>query len=332
MPLRPRIGPTLEAIIGSLEETDMTRKRRQGTNGKTFNILIVTGLLLPVGALRANIPIPTRAESIQWMRMKEMHWLPALSGEQIAEVRSALGSPYNPAVEEALMNVILHHLDDLVPVTEKGAGAPKSVARDFGEICAEVLNAGPDPLEALRQVLGTRLPGDEVLSQRDKPRHFRIVRHAVTSVLVFEELRAVRAKRKNEPNLRGLELSPFETELVKFSRLDTTAAIDAILEELSKAQVGGTRDYVLIQVLHTYPPNKYIPHVLDKLERAVGTKGYGTRLLLESLKWSFDRLDKAGKAKLRSIIESIRQTDISPSFEYTLSLIESELNRVSNSN
>ena len=65
------------------------------------------------------------------------------------------------------------------------------------------------------------------------------------------------------------------------------------------------------------------------MEQIAGTDGYGTDLLLGSLRFRCDKLDQAGHVKLRSIIESIRQIDIRPSFEHKLSKLEAELNRVS---
>lgn len=254
-----------------------------------------------------------------------MRWLATVSAEQVDEVRSALRSGHGMVIEPALHNVVLHQLEDLVPIIEEGVGAPKSYARAFGELCGHVLNFGDNRFEKLRESLTTELSGDAFLSMRHKPRHFRPVRHMVTSVIVINEVRAVRAGRKKEPDLHDLDLSPFETELVKLSGLKVATAVDAILVELSKARVAGTREYTLIQVLHTYPPGKYFPSVLDKLEQIVGTEGYGTTLLLESLKLRFHRLDKAGKARVLSIIESIRRTGVTPSFEFGLSALESEL-------
>jgi len=303
----------------------MDRRRPNGVNWKNFYGVTVAAVMLPVGCVWANIPIPTRAQSMQWIRMQEMHWVAALSAQQVHQVRSALGSGYNPAVEEALINVILHGLDDLVPVVGDGVGTPKSVARQFGKICADVLNIGTNPFQQLRAILSAELPGDDLIAQGDKLESFRPVRYLVTSVIVFDQIRAVRTGQKKEADLAGLELSLFEKELAKFSGLGAGAAVAGILDQLSKVRVITPRETTLIQVLHTYPPQKYLPAVLDKLELDGESEGYETTLLLRSLSFRCDKLSKGDKARLRYIIDSVRHEDISPSFEMTLSALESEL-------
>ena len=293
---------------------------------KTFSILTIIGTVLLTRVALANVPVLTVTQTKQMFRMQEMRWLATLSAQQIDEVRSALRSGHGMVVEPALHNVVLHHLDDLLPTIEHKVSTPKSaIAWPFCKICIEILNLEGDPFEPLRQALTTDLPGDEFIPNCDKMDYCRLVRHMVTSLIVIEEVRQVRAGRKDQVDLRGLQLSQFEKELVRLNHFKTTDAIDSILKELSQAQVAGKRMYTLIQVLHTYPPETYIESVLVKLEQSIRTSGYGTSLLLNSLLDHTDKLNPASKTKLLSIIESIKQTDPHPSLLSKLSRLESKL-------
>lgn len=304
----------------------MNRTQLINMDWKSFYTLTLGAVIFPVLVVGANIPIPTRAEWAQWMRMKDMYWLPILSAEQVDTVRSALGSKYNPLVEAALTNVILHGLDNLLPIIEVGVNTPKRAAvRPFREMCAEVLNFGGNPFVRLREILKKELPGDEFISNCQKMDYCRPVRHMVTSLIVVEEVRAVRAQRKKEPDVRGLELSQFETELVRSSRLSAGAAVRATVDELSKVRVITPRETVLIQVLQTYSRDKYVGPILQRLETPGAIQSYGKVVLLRSLRFQCAALDNEHVAKLRSIIDSIRQTEPSPSLENAVSALESEL-------
>ena len=125
--------------------------------------------------------------------------------------------------------------------------------------------------------------------------------------------------------MAGLELSLFEKELAKLSGLGAGVAVAGILDQLSKVRVITPRETMLIQVLHTYPPDKYLIAVLDRLERERGTEGYQMTLLLRSLRFRCDRLNNGDKTRLRSIIDTVRQANPRPSLETSLSALESEL-------
>jgi hypothetical protein len=303
----------------------MDARRDNGVKWKSFYTVIVGAVILTVGPVYANVPIPTRAEWIEWIRMQEMHWIPTLSPEQVTQVRSALGSKYNRLVEVALTNVVLHRLEELLPLIEDGVGPAKSPAREFGGMCAEVLCFGGDPFEQFREVFTTELPGDQLLPICELLDYCRPVRYMITSLIVIEEIRAVRTGRKKKPDVHGLELSLVEKELVRLSGLKADAGVDRILDEIPDVRVITPRETTLIQVLHTYPPEKYVPSILQRLETPGSTRGYGKVLLLRSLRFRCDKLDNASRARLRSIIALIREEPPSPSLESALSALESEL-------
>jgi hypothetical protein len=289
-------------------------------------MVMVTCALVSRAALASNVPIPTRGEAMQRVRMQDMHWMPTLTPEQVADVRLALASPYYPTVEAALTNAILHRLYDLVPVIEGVVRTPSTAgAQPFHKVCADVLKSRGDPFEELRHMLIAELPGDEFLPMREKLVDFRPVRDMITFTIVAHEVRAVRAGEKGIPSVEGLQLSLFENELVSLSPLESGCAVGAILDRLSDVPVITPRQTALIQVLHTYPADTYVPSVLAKLEGQSESKGYGTTLLLQSLRFHCDKVSDQSKARLHSIIESLQRTNPTGSLCATLSALDLEL-------
>jgi len=302
----------------------MNKTRENAMERKMACILMVSAMVLPTRGGSADVPAVTAASAQEIVRMQRMHWLATRSAEQAGEVRSALTSGHPMVVEPALDNVILHRLVELAPIIRQGVGPPKTAARDFADICGQALELGGDPFERLRQALRTELPGDEFIPVCDKLDYCRPVRHMVTSLIVLHEIRMVRAGEKKQPGLEGMDLLPVEAALVRFSALQPTAAINAILDELSKARVASTRERTLIEVLHTYPEATYLPMAIEKLEQSVGTEGYGTHLLLDSLKGRLDGLDIAAKARLHAIFASIRRSGCGASLNVLLTTLEAE--------
>lgn len=282
-------------------------------------LAITVGVALNENAAR-NVEALNPSETLQWLRLEELHWQGELSPGEVDQAIVGLGSPKDTVVEAAIGAVALHRVRAAIPLLRKGVGTSNGYNRLLGSEVAKALESGMDPITYLRGGASNGAAPPEL------PRD---VRAMMVNLVVIAEVKEARSG-KETPDVRGLELTDLQKTLLDYSRSPRRDAIAEIIGKLSQAKIARKIEYHLVEVLQTYGHETVIP-VLERLEKPFDpaqASVYAKVLLLNALRPFAFELTSGEAARLRMLLNRLGKMDEKPlinavaSFEAALKYYE----------
>ncbi len=286
-------------------------------------LLLVCTSFAPLRA--QNVEILLSQHAIQYGKLIAIQWVEAPTEAQVEEIRDGLLSERDRIVEEAIKAVVIHRLEETLPILESGVGKSYSFARILGNLTAEVLSVGTRDLE-------DRLQRASAEFLADKSEDYAPLRESVQSILVTQVSRSLRDSEAARLDIPEEALNEHQRLLLEYSARPQTEAINNIVEALSSAEIAGAYEYSLIAILDTYggaPINEVIS-VLSDQETLSGLGPYARLLFVRYLRGArvLNELTEEQRSALLSALSQPDHFDSMPSLQIAADMLRQEVTGV----
>ncbi len=235
-------------------------------------------------------------------QLQSFQWKKTLSETEKQKVISALASEKEPIVDSALKVAAIHEIKEAVPTIRKGINVSDIELNLFATLTADAITSNKSLHKQMKTTIFPKEAGAEDIEK---------VKDDIIWVEVVKETKSHRSGVKTTTRLKGLKLSKLENKLLNKANKKNDAAINEIIDSLSKAEIAGADEYDLRCILRTYEPNS-VTAVIQKLSNENQVKDmsvYGKIELLRFLQISSYTMPEEDRQRCKKIFEHFLTED-----------------------